>query len=103
VGKTQIRNLENAAYTAMRFSSIINFIKNQMGKDSQDKPTWTKKLASGVMLGDYLLTQLDEIRQHADTLAGSNADNSLKYRLYLVRGWARQVSTNYFYLLVSGG
>jgi len=102
-GKTQIRNLENAAYTAMRFSSIINFIKNQMGKDSQQHPTWTKKVEGSVMLGDFLLTQLEELQQHASSLAEGNPDNSLEYRLYLVRGWARQVSTNYFYLLVSGG
>lgn len=102
-GKTQIRNLENAAYTAMRFSSIINFIKNQMGKDSRKKPTWTKKPINDDMMGDFLLKQLDEICQHADKLAAGDPNNSLEYRLYLVRGWVRQVSSNYFYLLVSGG
>lgn len=102
-GKTQVRNLENVAYTSMRFSSIINFIKNQMGKDSPEHPTWTRKLTGDVMVGDFLLGQLDEIRQHAETLTTAGPDSSLEYTLYLARGWARQICSNYLYLVVTGG
>lgn len=107
--KNQVRNLENAAYTATRFSSIQNFIKNQMGKDSKKNPTWTKIISDGTVMGDFLLNQLEELAQGAekllptDDLTQNNPQSSLEIRLRLARGWAQQVASHYFYLLVQKG
>lgn len=106
-GKNQVRNLENAAYTATRFSSIQNFIKNQMGKDSKKNPTWTKKLTEGDLMGDFLLKQLEGLAQASDRLTKIEPTEdpltgSLEIRLCLARGWAQQVASHYLYLMAKG-
>src|SRR4030043_251989 len=60
-GKNQVRNFENIVYTARRISAIQNFIKNQMGKESSERQTWTKIPSESTMsMGDFLLFQLEE-------------------------------------------
>jgi len=103
-GKNQVRNLQNAAYTATRFSSIQNFIKNQMGKDTKKNPTWTKKLTEGASMGDFLLKQLEKLAQESIKLAKIDLTEdpltgSLEIRLCLARGWAQQVASHYLYLV----
>ena len=106
-GKTQVRNLENAIYTATRFSSAQNFIKNQMGKDLKKNPTWTKKLNGGELMGDFLLKQLEELARASIKLAKIDPTTdpltgSLEIRLCLARGWAQQVASHYLYLMARG-
>lgn len=102
-GMSQLRSLQNTVYSATRFSDIIDFIKNQMGKESLKNRRWTRNL-EGQMVGAQLLAQLDRLKADAAGLAaqlGQDPDHpylgTFPVALRLARGWMRQVAAHYLY------
>lgn len=85
--KSQVRGLENLLVSTSRFSEIINYIKNQVGKDRKE---WQS-------VGPLLLDQLATIEMKAHEMAGEEPAKRLAIKLILARGWARQVVAHYLY------
>lgn len=92
---TQIRGLENIVTSTSRFSEVMNFIKNQAGKER--KKQWAE-------VAPDLLKQLEALEQQAWEMSGENAALCLEIKIRLARGWAKQVVTHFLYTAkVSGG
>ncbi|MFH1114075.1 MAG: hypothetical protein V1792_09165 [Pseudomonadota bacterium] len=87
--KSQLRGLENLIVSTTRFSEIVNYIKNQVGKEKRDD-TWRK-------IGPKLLTQLEDLEVKAMEIAGEDPARRLQVKLHLAKGWARQVVAHYLY------
>jgi len=85
---TQIRGLENIVTSTSRFSEILNFIKNQAGKER--KRQWAE-------VAPVLLEQLETLEQQAHQMSGEDAALCLEIKMRLARGWARQVVSHYLY------
>lgn len=102
-GMTQVRNLQNMVVTATRFYDILDFIKNQMGKEAEpgrrDKSRryWTRKVGD-TLLGVGLIQELENLLDRAQRFAKSYPDSDPYYlALYLARGWIRQVMAEFLY------
>lgn len=87
-GKSQLRNFQNVVYSATRFSTIKNFVKNQMGKDRPNGP-WRQA-------GADILGALGRLEQVAEAIAG-DGDGYGEALLRLARGWMQQVSAHCLY------
>lgn len=85
---TQVRKLEKIITSASRFSEIINFIKNQVGKDNEHK--W-------LPISEIMLEQLKGIENKAIELGCDDDLLIMEMKLKITRGWARQVACHYFY------
>lgn len=89
MAKSQVRGLENLIASTTRFSEIINYIKNQAGKEKKGN-IWRK-------IAPNLLSQLQTIETAAIEIAGDNSAERSAVKLHLVRGWARQVVAHYLF------
>ena len=89
MGMAQVRGLESIIVSTRRFSEVINYIKNQSGKDT--KSVKWKKIAG------TLLTQLETLEKTAEELGGDNPEIVLEAKLKLVRGWGKQVISHYLF------
>jgi delta 1-pyrroline-5-carboxylate dehydrogenase len=58
LGSSQVRGLEQLTFSSTRFSQVINYIKNQAGKEKKEKSQWTK-------IAPKLINQLGELEQEA--------------------------------------
>jgi hypothetical protein len=96
--KSQVKNFENIVFSTTRFTEIINFVKNQAGKDYEGKG-WAKNL-DGQLLGDIILQKLTEIDSEAKKVAEGNDEIYFDARMRILRGWTEQVVTHYEYLIV---
>lgn len=85
---SQIRNLQTMVLSATRFSEIINFIKNQAGKDK--KGQWS--LAAPV-----LLEQLKLIEVKAREIGNLEPGKVLEVKIRMARGWVKQVVAHFLY------
>ncbi len=90
MGMTQIRGLESLIFSTRRFSEVINYIKNQAGKESKKDPKW--KQVAGT-----LLNQLAILEAKASELGGDDPALVLEAKLRLVRGWGKQVVAHYLF------
>jgi hypothetical protein len=88
LSRSQLRGLENIIASTTRFSEIINYIKNQTGKDKQKE--WTQ-------VASLLLDQLDKIAAKSHEISRDNVSLLLDVKMKLARSWARQVITHYLY------
>jgi hypothetical protein len=86
---SQVRGLENLIVSTSRFSEIINYIKNQAGKDTKNK-SWTG-------FAEDMLHQLKNLENKAWEIGGTDAEAVLEIKLKLARGWAKQVVSHYLY------
>ena len=86
---TQVRNLQQITCSATRFADIEDFVKNQMGKEDNDKRQWRR-------LGDDVLQGLKELRDESYEL-NAEPTNQMALRLRLARGWVRAVVSQYLY------
>jgi hypothetical protein len=86
---SQLRNLQQIAVSASRFSEIANFVKRQMGRTGKVAERWRK-------VGEEILNQLEQLEQQAARLAGNQTQRFL-LRLYLARGWIRAVVGGYMF------
>jgi hypothetical protein len=85
----QVRNLQQTVTSATRLSDVEDFVKNQMGRETQSGRPWRK-------VGPEVLTHLDELRRLAGELAEA-PDTQLQVRLRLARGWVRAVVSEYLF------
>lgn len=85
----QVRNLQQIACSATRFADIEDFVKNQMGKESQSESKWRA-------LGGDVLKQLRQLRDKSQEL-DADSSNQMALRLRLARGWVRAVVSAYLY------
>ena len=94
--RAQIRNLQQITCSATRFADIEDFVKNQMGKESKDKPQWRN-------LGDNVLSRLKDLRETSQELVPDDPTDAeawmkqMAVRLRLARGWMRAVVSQYLY------
>ncbi|RME02810.1 MAG: hypothetical protein D6805_08830 [Planctomycetota bacterium] len=82
-GKSQLRKLQTLAYSTSRFTEILNFIKNQIGKDTQRK--WTS-------FGEELLEELKGLQEMEKGKLSST------HLLYLARAYIDGAVNEYLYL-----
>jgi len=87
----QARGLESLVSATTRFSEILNFIKNQAGKEKKKHEIIWGKIAGP------MLSQLEYLEEKAKDLGGGNPYETLELKLKLARGWVRQVVTHYLY------
>ena len=87
---TQIRNLETLVASTTRFSEIINFVKNQAGKESGREKKWRQ-------VAPEMLTRLVGIETQAHALGQGDNAAIMEIKLRLARGWAKQVVAHYLY------
>lgn len=85
---SQIRSLETLIMSTRRFSEIINFIKNQAGKDR--KGQWFQFV-------DKLLNQLEAIEEKAREIGANDAGRTLAVKRHLARGWGKQIVAHYLF------
>jgi len=98
LGMAQVRGLETLVVSTRRFSEIINYIKNQAGKDNRGQ--W-------IQVAPGLLEQLKSLEAAAVEMDKKEAKRTnapetdpgriLDIKLELARGWAKQVVTHYLY------
>lgn len=88
LGKTQIRGLESIVSSATRFSEILNFIKNQAGKEKKNQ--W-------MSVARDMIGQLERLEEEAATMGGGDSGLVLAIKMKLARGWGRQVIAHYLY------
>lgn len=86
----QIRGLENLIASTRRFSEIVNYIKNQAGKERGGTAQWRE-------IAKTLLDQLGDLERTAGDIAGDDAALKLAVKLRLARGWCRQVVAHFLY------
>lgn len=86
---SQVRGLEALIVSTTRFSEVLNYIKNQAGKETRAH-VWKT-------VAPTLLSQLDEIESKAIEIAKNDPRQKMEIKMRLTRGWARQVVANYLY------
>ncbi|MCS7239304.1 MAG: hypothetical protein NZ899_13710, partial [Thermoguttaceae bacterium] len=77
---SQLRNLQQIAVSAARFSEIEDFVKHQMGRSTKSAEPWRQ-------VGEKILEQLQALRKKAREFADSNKEQEFLLRQYLARGW----------------
>ncbi len=90
--KTQVRGFETMVASVTRFSDVVNYVKNQAGKDNKkaDKADWS-------LIASDMLNHLEILENKAKEIGEGDPGLVLAIKMKLARGWARQVSTHYFY------
>jgi hypothetical protein len=86
---SQLRNLQQIATTAPRFSEIEAFVKRQMGRGTKDAQHWRE-------VGESILEQLALLRRKAAELT-SDCSQQFLLRQHLARGWIRIVVGGYMF------
>ena len=97
---SQVRNLQSLSNSAVRFSDVELFIKNQMGRDNDMAKQWGR-------LDPHPLDQLRQIGDDTNpngpnckvpqNLRVEMAAHSVPVRLHIVRGWIRAVVGGYMF------
>jgi hypothetical protein len=86
----QIRGLETLITSTRRFSEILNYIKNQAGKERREEPKWTQ-------VAPVLLGQLGVLESEAHRIGGEDPAKVMEVKLRFARIWAKQIVANYLY------
>ena len=86
---TQVRSLQQVACTATRFADIEDYVKNQMGKETDGPWKWRE-------VGSCILAELKRLRAKSTKL-DADTYTQMAFRLYLARGWARAVVSDYLF------
>lgn len=100
-GMTQVRNLENIAYSTGKLSDIYDFLKKQMGRPGDLGQQWRR---DGV--GQRLLKELSDLRTDAKNIVeevkkayqeGIEDDTVRQVHLMLCREYIKHVAAHYQY------
>lgn len=99
VGKAQVRNVENLAYSTDKVSDVMDLLKTLIGRDSTGE-RWAHK-----SVGKTLLDALTGLRGNADRIAdrlreyGDAWDDDLARRIHLqlCREYLRHLSASFEY------
>ncbi|MFN8578243.1 MAG: hypothetical protein U0354_15505 [Candidatus Sericytochromatia bacterium] len=94
LASTQIRNLENIAYTSNNLSDIKNYIKSQVGKDT--KKSWSSILDNNKCFGQLLLEEIEKVEKKA-----REKHNSIEFKVKVVREFIHQFVSDYLYNTVA--
>jgi hypothetical protein len=86
---SQVRGLENLVMSTRRFSEIVNYVKNQAGKDS--KGQWPQ-------IVNELLKQLEQLEGKAKEIGKGDPGLILEIRKRLARGWVKQIVAHYLFI-----
>ncbi len=97
---TQIRGLQNLAFTTQRFSDLEESIWGRMGRDTKKTSIWWQPIqpaqgAPGEM-GHLLLDALHGIRNHLDS-RHDPGEERVRARIYAARLWIRRFVASYLY------
>lgn len=87
---TQVRGLETLVASTTRFSEILNYIKNQAGKEKDKEKKWSET-------APLLLEQLNTLEVRAKEISKGQPKGLLDIKLRLARGWVRQVAAQFVY------
>lgn len=87
---TQIRGLENLVVSTRRFSEIINYIKNQAGKQHKQAEPWR-------LVCNGLLQQLEQLETKGKEFGKDDPSLIIEAKLRLARGWAKQIVSHYLF------
>ena len=87
-GMSQIRGLESIIVSATRLSEILNYIKNQTGKDRNN--LWPR-------VAPTLIEQLEGLENSAIEIGADDPSLVLAVKMKLARGWGKQVITHCLY------
>jgi len=91
--KSQIRNLENLAYTTDKISDITDLLKKLIGRDTRGK-RWAK---DGI--GQEVIGALEGLRGEADKIAENQLDADLPRRVHLelCREFVKHLAAEFIY------
>ena len=91
--KSQIRNLENLAYTTDNISDITDLLKKLIGRDTRGK-RWAK---DGI--GQEVIGALEGLRGEADKIAENQLDADLPRRVHLelCREFVKHLAAEFIY------
>jgi hypothetical protein len=91
--KSQIRNLENLAYTTDKISDITDLLKKLIGRDTRGR-RWAK---DGI--GQEIIGALEGLRGEADTIAANQLDADLPRRVHLelCREFVKHLAAEFIY------
>jgi len=94
--KSQMKNLENIANSALKVSDVLDYIKRQTGK-SRENDLWRKD-----RFGEKLLNDITEtLKKNRDTICKrldiAAEKDKLEVYLLLIREFVRQVVIHYEY------
>lgn len=98
----QVRNLENIAYTTIKVSDVIDFLKTRIGRDEHG---W------GSGIGHTVLNQINQLRTQAEEIAGRlqvetarpEPDLVRQVHLELIREFAKHMAAHFEYQRKSRG
>lgn len=96
-GSSQIRSLETLAYATTNVSDVKNYIKNQVGKDSNNK-NWAKAVIDKKCFGTILLEEISQVEQKA-----IKKNNITEFKLKVLRGFIHQFVSEYLYRVKEDG
>jgi hypothetical protein len=88
LGSTQVRGLERLAFSSTRFSQIINYVKNQAGKEK--KKQWS-------VVAHELIGQLETLENKAHDLGKNHPALVLDIKMKLARGLIKMIVASYYY------
>lgn len=94
-GLTQVRNLENVAYSTDRLSDIYDLLKKQIGRSDQGK-RWRHQ-GVGQEILDALSGLGREARQIANQVDKDNPDLPRQVHLALIREYVKHLAAHYLY------
>jgi len=100
-GKTQANNLKVRAFHATRFTEIISFVKNQVGKEKKGEKWLYQDKGHSTCLGIHILEDLEKINKEAESIAGNEKlgkPEKIEIALRLARGYIDALVVNYLYL-----
>lgn len=91
--KSQIRNLENLAYTTDKISDITDLLKKLIGRDTRGK-RWAKD-----NIGLEVIGALESLRGEADKIAANQLDADLPRRVHLelCREFVKHLAAEFIY------
>ena len=101
---SQVRSLENIAFTTLKISDILDFLKRQVGRDTR-KANWARE-----NIGMQLIKELENLRSPANEVANSlSADASpavagdlpRQVHLELCREYIKHLSAEYLIKTIS--
>lgn len=95
-GMAQVRNLQNIAFQSTRFSTIENFVKNQIGKEKEGSG-WLKRDRGNLGLGDRVLQDFQTLSKKAEEWAKQDHTKKMEFQLRLVRAYVDALAAQFAY------
>jgi len=95
-GPTQIRNLENLAYTTDRLSDVYDLLKRQIGRSAPSQHWRFEGVGQEVL--DALAGLSEPARLIANRLKAADPDLPRQVHLMLIREYVKHLAAHYLYV-----